>query len=96
MKYPEIQILRTKLLARVESTTGNVENTSFNDDYGNTGILKRRNYRKQFYNGSSEFTHGLGLVHNFYFQNNIQGQPDIMDTRGDLAKYPYAFARRNS
>ena len=77
---------------RVESTTGNVENTSFNDDYGNTGIFKREEITE---NNSTtevhEFTHGLGLVHNSYFQNNIQGQPDIMDTRGDLAKYPYAL-----
>jgi RHS repeat-associated protein len=77
---------------RVESNTGNADNVSFNDDFGNTGIIRREEITS---NGSTteahEFTHGLGLVHNSFYQYAIKGQPEIMDTRGDLAEKPYAL-----
>jgi hypothetical protein len=77
---------------RVELNTGNEDNVSFNDNYGNTGIFRR----EEIVNNNStteghEFGHGLGLDHYSYYQREIKGQPDIMDTRGDLAEKPFAL-----
>ncbi len=80
---------------RVESKTGTIDNTSFTDfdaGNGNSGIFNRDEIK----NNSStteghEFGHGLGLEHNSYYVRTIEGQPDIMDTRGDLAQPPYSL-----